>query len=139
MIANETLTCKMLVSAKKSYKTTKKIILDRWKGFKIGCAGLYDVLLNDKNIKIYSMIAIAVITIFTFLRISTVAWLLVLSAVSLVFISEILNTAIENICNLVTRDYNIQIKYIKDISAGAVVLAIFYSVIVGIVVFLHPN
>ena len=47
-----------------------------------------------------------------------------------------MNTAIENLCDLYTTEYNEKIKIIKDIGAGAVTLAAIASVCVGLIMFL---
>jgi undecaprenol kinase len=63
-------------------------------------------------------------------------WLFVLSALFLVLLTEAFNTAIEKVCDEVTLERKESIKRIKDISAGAVLLAAIYSIVVGTVIFL---
>ena len=41
------------------------------------------------------------------------------------------NTCIEYLCNLVDSEYNQKIKVIKDLSAGCVLFASVYSIIIG--------
>jgi diacylglycerol kinase (ATP) len=52
-----------------------------------------------------------------------------------VLAAEILNTAIEKICDFIHPDFDKRIGFIKDISAGAVVLMAILSVIVGVMVY----
>ncbi len=48
---------------------------------------------------------------------------------------EILNTAVEKICDIIQPNYDERIKIIKDISSGAVVLMSICAVIVGLLVY----
>ncbi|MDQ0064301.1 diacylglycerol kinase [Chryseobacterium lathyri] len=49
--------------------------------------------------------------------------------------AEIFNTAVEKICDMIQPDFDKRIGFIKDISAGAVLLMAIGSVIVGIIVY----
>ena len=45
-----------------------------------------------------------------------------------------INTCIERICDLIDESQNEKIKYIKDLSAGSVLLASIYSIVIGCMV-----
>ena len=60
---------------------------------------------------------------------------LILLVCFLVLIAETINTAIEKICDFVEPNFNKKIGIIKDISAGAVILATLLSIIVGVLVY----
>ena len=49
-------------------------------------------------------------------------WLIALGAWLLVMMAELINTAIEEALNLITRDYNIAVKNAKDMASAAVFL-----------------
>ncbi|MCQ2443947.1 MAG: diacylglycerol kinase [Mailhella sp.] len=49
-------------------------------------------------------------------------WLAALGAWFLVMAAELLNTALEETLNLITRDYNIAVKHAKDMASAAVFL-----------------
>ncbi len=55
--------------------------------------------------------------------------------ITLVFIAEMFNTAIEMIIDMSTGKYHILIKLVKDIAAGVVLIASLNAVAVGIVLF----
>ena len=63
-------------------------------------------------------------------------WLLLAIAVALVWICEAFNTAIEKLCNLFSTEYDKRIADIKDISAGAVLIAAVLAAIIGCYVFI---
>jgi diacylglycerol kinase (ATP) len=54
----------------------------------------------------------------------------------MVFIAETINSAIEALCDTVSLEYKVNIKYAKDVSAGAVLVSATVSVITGLIVFL---
>lgn len=57
-------------------------------------------------------------------------------AIMLVFITEVVNTAIEETVNLVTKEFSPIAKIAKDVAAGAVVLSAINAVIIAILIFI---
>ena len=49
---------------------------------------------------------------------------------------ELLNTAVEHLCDTITKDFHPAIKIIKDASAAAVLIVAAGSVVTGIMIFL---
>ena len=71
-----------------------------------------------------------------FFQISYQDWIAISLVISMVLISESINSAIEALCDTVSKDYKVNIKYAKDVSAGAVLVSALVSVITGLIVFL---
>lgn len=61
-----------------------------------------------------------------FLHFNFAEWCWFLAGHILIASFEIMNTAIEGLCEMHTTEYDERIKVIKDASAGAVLLAIFF-------------
>jgi diacylglycerol kinase (ATP) len=57
--------------------------------------------------------------------------------ITLVFMAEIFNTAIEMLMNMITSRYHLRIKIVKDIAAAVVVLACLNAIAVGYVLFVR--
>lgn len=70
-----------------------------------------------------------------FFKITEIEWLIVLLASALVLSLEALNSAIERVCDLYSEEKNLKIKVIKDISAGAVLIAAIFALAIGVIVF----
>ncbi|MDB5011191.1 MAG: diacylglycerol kinase [Mucilaginibacter sp.] len=70
------------------------------------------------------------------LHISTNEWQWVFLCVALVLITELLNTAIEFLTDLVSPGYHELAGHVKDVSAGAVVVAAFFALVTGLIIFL---
>ena len=98
----------------------KKILLS----FKYAFEGLIKAIKKERNIKIH-LVAIVVVII---------EWIVCIILFGLVISSELINTAIEQTVNLVTKDINPIAKYAKDVAAGAVLInAIMAAIIAGII------
>lgn len=90
---------------------------------------------TERNGQIQIGIATLVILLGFIFKIERTEWIAILFCIMLVIGFEMINTAIENLCNLVHPDYHPRIKIIKDLSAGAVLMAAILSAIIGIVIF----
>jgi diacylglycerol kinase len=71
-----------------------------------------------------------------FFSLTALEWVIIITIGSLVFAAEAINTSIEILSNVVSPEINPQIKLVKDIAAGAVLLTAITAVITGIIVFL---
>jgi diacylglycerol kinase len=69
---------------------------------------------------------------------NTSEWLNILIASCLVLFAEAINTSIEKLRDVYTRELNEQIKMVKDIAAGAVLIVVIFAIIVGGFVF-YPH
>jgi len=70
------------------------------------------------------------------LNISNTEWLFLIFAISLVIITEALNTAFEIDINLTSPEYHPYARDTKDVAAGAVLLSVLLSIIVALFIFL---
>lgn len=99
-------------------------------------AGIRSFFSTEQNGRAQGVIALLVIGAAFFFGITLVEWALVLGCIALVICLEMVNSAIEKVCNLITTEYNPSIKTIKDIAAGAVLLAAIITAVVGTIIFL---
>ena len=106
------------------------------KSFACAFAGLKDCLLHEKNFRIQYVIALVIIIAGLFFALSETEWMIIFLCFAVVLSFEIINSAIEKLCDLVCPQFNLTIKKVKDMSASAVLLASFISFIVGCIIFL---
>jgi diacylglycerol kinase (ATP) len=71
-----------------------------------------------------------------FFRISRHEWLWSALCIMIVLVTEIFNTMIEALTDMVSPGYNEKAGHIKDMSAGAVVIAAAFALTVGLVIYL---
>ena len=67
---------------------------------------------------------------------SSTEWIAVVLAAGGVFAGETFNTAIEELSDAVSPQYDKRIKRVKDFSAGAVLIMAITAAIVGLVIFI---
>jgi diacylglycerol kinase len=88
------------------------------------------------NFRIHLVLLLLVIIAGLFLKISNTEWLFIIGCSMLVLALELVNTSIEHLCDMITKDIHPAIKIIKDVSAAAVLLSATGSIITGIIIFL---
>lgn len=69
------------------------------------------------------------------LQISTLEWLIVIFCIGLVLTAEIFNSAIEVLTDIVSPESNPRAGLVKDMAAGAVLIAAITSAIIGLIIF----
>lgn len=106
------------------------------KSFACAFAGLRDCLLHEKNFRIQYLTALLVIIAGLFFSLSETEWMIIFLCFAVVLSFEIINSAIEKLCDLVCPQFNLTIKKVKDMSASAVLLSAIISFIVGCIIFL---
>ena len=103
--------------------------------FKYAFNGLRIILREESNAWIHFCIAICVLTAGFLLKISVVEWTVVIFCIGLVFALELINSAIENIADFVSKEYHDLIKKTKDLAAGAVLIGAIVVAIIGLIIF----
>lgn len=107
--------------------------------FGFAFSGIWQAVKREKNLKIHLLAAILVILTGIYFGITRFEWLVLVLIISLVLAAEIFNSAIEEICNLLKEklnlDYN-QTTFIRNFSAGAVLILALASIILGLIIFL---
>lgn len=106
--------------------------------FKFATEGIRYAVTTQVNMKVHVIVAVIVISAATCLHVSSVDWLFLLLAITLVMMAELFNTAIEAVVDLVSLEIHPLAKAAKDTAAGAVLLTAAFAVVVGIVVFYRP-
>jgi diacylglycerol kinase len=69
------------------------------------------------------------------LSISSTEWILLILTIGFVFFAEIINTAIEIDIDLTSPNYHPYARDTKDVAAGATVLAVMMSWLIGFIIF----
>jgi diacylglycerol kinase len=105
------------------------------RSFRYAFNGLTAAFRGQVNIKVQSGVGAMIIAAGFYFSISRLEWCVILLTIALVLTLEMMNTAIEHLVNLVTREWQPLAGKIKDIAAGAVLLASVVAAIVGIIIF----
>ena len=97
--------------------------------------GLGYAIRTQRNLRVHSTIAIAVVLVGLFFHVSAIEFAMLFIAITGVFISEMFNTVLEICVDLASPTYHPLAKIAKDVAAGAVLVNAILSVIIGLCIF----
>ena len=103
------------------------------KSLKFAIEGIHSTARTERNFRIHIFIAIFTVIACIFFRVDTVYFAFVLTAIFAVLVTELINTAIERLVDLLTAKKQSPLaKLAKDAAAGAVLLASVFAVLIGL-------
>ncbi|HIS28147.1 MAG TPA: diacylglycerol kinase family protein [Candidatus Avamphibacillus intestinigallinarum] len=104
--------------------------------FKHAFDGIFSAYKTEKHLRFHFFVTLFII-IFGFLyKLNRFEWISILIVIGLVIQAELLNTAVEKLLDYTKPEIHPTAKVIKDIAAGAVLIASITAAIVGIIIFL---
>jgi diacylglycerol kinase (ATP) len=106
------------------------------RGFGYAFNGLGYAAKTQLNFRVHLVASLLAIFMGYALHISVNEWLWIILCIAIVLMAELFNTALEFLVDLVSPNYNELAGHVKDIAAGAVVVAALFALITGIVIFL---
>jgi diacylglycerol kinase len=116
-------------------KSQHFFIAKRLKSFTYAFNGFKILFKEEHNARIHAAIGIIVLMLSIYFGLNINEGMAILFSIGLVFSAEIFNSAIENLCDFVSPQWNDKIKKVKDLSAAAVLLCAIIALIIGSVIF----
>ena len=107
----------------------------RLRSFGYALTGVAHLIRNEHNAWIHFLATVVVISLACFYSVSSSDWAFLVLAISIVWLAEGMNTAIERLADVVSQDPHPLIAQAKDVAAGAVLLAAIGAVIIACLVF----
>jgi diacylglycerol kinase len=104
--------------------------------FKYASNGIRHAFWTQRNIRIHLATAVLVIAFGLFLKISTFEMVAIILSICFVIMSEMINTAIEEVVDLVVKEHRREALIAKDVAAGAVLFSAFCAIITGLLIFI---
>ena len=108
---------------------------DFLKSFIYAIHGLWSGIADQRNLKFQLGVGVIVVGAGFYLSITAIEWCVILLCIAMVIGLELVNTALENLVDLVTLERKPLAGKIKDIAAGAVLIVSILSVIIGVIIF----
>lgn len=109
------------------------------KSFVYATRGILFALRTQRNLQIHTMILAVVIIFGFYFNLSVTEWLTITLSSGLVLSSEIFNTAVEDVCNLLKLklklDYSATTNA-RNLAAGAVLISAITAATVGLIIFI---
>ncbi len=111
-------------------------ISSRIKSFSYALKGIKLFFITQHNAWIHAFSGAGVVILGFVLKVNTSEWCWLIIAMAMVIISEMLNTAVEFLTDLVSPGFHLQAEKVKDVAAGAVLIAALTATVIGAVIFL---
>lgn len=114
---------------------------NKWKNigvtekFNVAFEGIFETIRSERHMKFHCFCTIVIFILSLFLDIGKYEALAIIISVSLIWLAELFNTAIESCVDMVTEKYHPLAKRAKDIAAGAVLITAINALFVGYIVF----
>ncbi len=97
--------------------------------------GFIYVVKHERNMRTHFLLGFLVLLLAIFLGADRLEFIILCAAITLVFLAEMFNTAIEETLDLLHSSTHRTVRIIKDISAGAVLVTTLNALIVGFFIF----
>ena len=106
-------------------------------GVSLGYAfrGIGYALKYNRNLKIHFLISLLVIIVSIFFHVNAFEMGILGVMILVVISSEMINTAIEQMTDLITKEHHEEAKIAKDVAAGMVLVSAIGSIVVGVLIF----
>ena len=111
-------------------------IIARGRSVKHAVRGLKIILKTQHNAWVHTFFAILAVFLGFYFHISLGEWSAIILSITSVFVAEAFNTAMEIDIDLTSPTYHPYARDTKDVAAGAVLLTIIGSLVLGLIIFL---
>jgi diacylglycerol kinase (ATP) len=103
--------------------------------FNFAVEGIIHVLRTQRNMRIHFLAGVTVLVSGIAIGVSKLELIALLLAIAFVFITEMINSALEQAIDVSTTSFDPLAKLAKDIAAGAVLIATINAIAIGYLVF----
>lgn len=107
-----------------------------FKSFKYAFEGIHYAFKNDQNLLAHVFVAVLVINFSIALQVTPFEMAILGLTIMMVISAEMVNSAIEKMVDLITKEHRAEAKIAKDVSAGMVLLTATAAAIIGTLIFL---
>ncbi|CAA9438235.1 MAG: Diacylglycerol kinase [uncultured Rubrobacteraceae bacterium] len=104
------------------------------RSFEHAYRGMVSAVRTQRNMRFHVIAAVGVLLLSLLVGVSELELAVLVLTILVVFVTEMLNTAMEFVVDLVTSEYHPLAKLAKDVSAGAVLVSSVGAVLVGYLV-----
>lgn len=102
--------------------------------FRYAIEGLSVLLRDQPNARIHLIATVFVVVLGVYLKIEKIDWCILVVVISIVWVAEAMNSALEYLCDKVSPNIDPLIKKSKDVAAAAVLISAVCALIVGVMV-----
>lgn len=117
-------------------KLKQKGILRFFRSFKYAFEGIIYALKYEQNMLIHLLVTVCVIILGLIVKLSVVEWLFCILFIGIVMATELINSSIEAVVDLISPNENSLAKVAKDTASGAVLVFAITALVGGVIIFL---
>jgi diacylglycerol kinase (ATP) len=107
------------------------------KSFRIAYRGIGYLFIYHRNMRLIFILGILAFIVGILLKLKGLELVVLCITITLVFMAEIFNTAIELLMDIINKEYHVKIMLVKDIAAGIVLLTCLNALAAGYILFLR--
>jgi diacylglycerol kinase (ATP) len=111
-------------------------VRSRAKSFYYAGMGIRRFLRNEHNAWSHLAATLVVVTAAIWIKVSRLEAASLALAIGLVWVTEMLNTCLEQTMDLISKERHPRIRFIKDLAAGAVLMASLTALVIGLLIFI---
>lgn len=106
------------------------------KSFTYAFEGIHYAFNSDQNLIIHFIAAMIVIALAMILKVTSNEMAILGLTILLVIAAEMINTALEKMVDLITKEHRMEAKIAKDVSSAMVLITAIGAIIIGLLIFL---
>ncbi len=103
--------------------------------FNYAIDGIFEAIRTERHMKFHGFATIIAVMVSIFSDMNRYEIIALGGAITIVWVAELFNSAVESVVDMVTQQYNPLAKKAKDIAAGAVLISSLYAIFVGYMIF----
>lgn len=103
--------------------------------FKHAWDGVIYTFRTQPNYRFHIFAGLVVIAAGLHFHIGKLEWVVLAFTIMAVLLAETINTAIEQMVDLLTDKYHLNAKHAKDVAAGMVLIAAAFAAVIGLIIF----
>lgn len=107
---------------------------NRLNSFVYALAGWIYMLRRQKNTRIQAVASLGIFFVALWLGIDAVRWAILILTITIVWMAEFINAAVEAAVNLSTSEFHPMAKVGKDVASAAVLLGVAASILIGVLI-----
>ena len=113
-----------------------KLLRQHGVSFRNAFAGLWWALTTQPNFKVHIFLSVVALSLGWFFHISEIEFTIIIFTIVLGLSAEMINTAIESMTDLITKEWRSEAKIAKDVSAGMMLVVAIGAVFVAGIIFI---
>lgn len=111
------------------------LFLEHLKSYRYAWRGLREIFFGELNFQILFFFSVLTVIVGLILEINRIEWIILSFLLTFLLVAEAFNKSIETACDAISEDFSENIRFAKDVAAGAVLLVAILSVIVVALIF----